>query len=289
MSLFKFYIVLFLFMGSLISADDSKISLQLQWKHQFQFAGFYVAKEMGFYNEVGLDVEIREYNNSINVVDEVVNGRSTYGIGRSSLLIDRSKNKPIVALDAIFQSSPFVLISTDPSIKKITDLKNKRVMITYDALESASIVGMLSSKGVFKEDIKIQKHSFDYRDLIDGKTDAMACYLSNEPLYLEKKNIKYTVFDPKEFGFEFYSDILFSSKNELNEHPQRLKEFRDATKKGWEWAFRNIVKSAKMIYEKYNTQKKSLDSLVYEGRVLKGLAFDNNVPFGYISKKNSSL
>ena len=48
-----------------------EVSLQLLWKHQFEFAGFYMAKEKNFYKDVGLDVEIKEYKLGVNIVNDV--------------------------------------------------------------------------------------------------------------------------------------------------------------------------------------------------------------------------
>ena len=64
----KHYLLLILFVVKLF-AQNEEVVLQLQWKHQFQFAGFYVAKEMGFYDVVGLYVIIKEYAQSTNVID----------------------------------------------------------------------------------------------------------------------------------------------------------------------------------------------------------------------------
>ncbi len=266
-------------------SDIEEINLQLRWKHQFQFAGFYIAKERGFYKEAGLDVKINEYRHPINVVDEVISGRANYGIGRSSLLIDRNKGKPIVALGAIYQNSPSVLITTDPEIKSLQDFRGKKIMIVDDPVQSDAISSMLYFNGLSRNDFILQKHSFNYKDLINRKTDAMACYLSNEPYYLKKSNTPYIVFNPKNYGFSLYADILFTSENEINNHYERVKAFSTASHKGWLWAFDNIEATAKMIYEKYNTQNKSLESLIYEGNMLKDLALVKDTSFGHISKK----
>ena len=65
----KMRILLFLFLISsfLFSNDLKPISIQLKWKHQFQFAGFYMAKELGFYKDLGLDVELKEFDKKIIV------------------------------------------------------------------------------------------------------------------------------------------------------------------------------------------------------------------------------
>jgi len=265
------------------ASNLEKVTLQLGWKHQFQYAGFYIAKEQGFYQEVELDVSLKEFNHSINIVNDVVSGHVNFGIGKSSLLIERYKGVPIIALGALYQSSPSVLITTNPFIKSLKDIRKKKIMVTEDAVRSASITSMLLSSGINGNDFFRQKHSFNYNDLIEGHTDAMACYLPNEPFHLAKKNIPYQTFNPKDYGYDFYGDILYTSENELVNNPERVREFYAASKKGWLWAFENIEETAQLIFEKYNTQNKSLASLIYEGQVLKKLALVKGISFGHIS------
>ncbi|MDA3946070.1 MAG: ABC transporter substrate-binding protein [Helicobacteraceae bacterium] len=280
----KKQILIFLIIAFPLFAQKEAVSVQLQWLDQFQFAGFYIAKEKGFYDEVGLDVTLKAYAPGIDTVDEVVSQRSQYALGRSSLLLERAKGTPVVALAAIFQSSPSVLIATDPKIKTPRELNGKRIMVTSDEVESAAIMGMLLANGIRPDEVALQNHSMNYRDLIDSKTDAMSCYLSNEPYLLQEAKADFTVFDPKEYGFNFYGDLLFTSEEEIENHPKRVEKFYAATVKGWLWAFDHIEESAALIYEKYNSQHKSFASLVYEGETLKKLAMEKNVQFGSISK-----
>lgn len=280
---------IFLLLGILstlfLYATQERIVLQLSWLHQFQFAGFYIAKEKGFYQEVGLDVHIQELTPTTHVIDEVLSQKSDYGIGKSSLVVERANNKPVVALMALFQNTPSVLISTNPAITHPKELRQKMVMMTPDESSSVAIMGMLLAQGIHKEDIFLQPHSFLLDDLIKNHTDAMACYISNEPFMLNERNIAYTIFNPKEYGFDFYGDIVFTSEKEINEHPERVKKFYEATLKGWKWAFENIEESAKIIEQHYNTQHKSFDALLYEGTILKQLAYDGTKPFGLIEPR----
>lgn len=64
-------------------AQLEHVRLQLKWLHQFQFAGYYAAIEQGYYEGVGLQVELFENAPGINVVDQVVSGCMDYGIGDS--------------------------------------------------------------------------------------------------------------------------------------------------------------------------------------------------------------
>jgi polar amino acid transport system substrate-binding protein len=279
------FLLLFLLSSNLFSKQLEKVSLQLQWLDQFQFAGYYIAKEKGFYEDVGLDVEIRKYQSSIYPINEVVNQKVTYAIGRSSLIIDKNNGKDIVLISAIFQSSPLVLLATEQSnIHSIRDFIGKRIMNTPDMLFSASIHAMMNSKGVFIDDMIVQKHTFNVEDLINNKTDLMTSYISNEPFLLQKKGIKYKIFNPKDYGFDIYSDILFTSSTELNEHPNRVSKFKYASLRGWKYAFDHIDETIKLIKSKYNIQNKSYEALKYEANILKQLAYYKTKEIGKIDK-----
>jgi signal transduction histidine kinase len=260
-----------------------KVVLQLDWLNQFQFAGYYVAKEMGYYKDVGIDVEIKEFNNQIDLSTVVEKGGADFAVGRSSLLIDKINDKDVVALGAILQEDPLMLlVRGDSNISSLRDLKNKRIMLTDDAKGTASIMAMLSSSGITQKDIEIVPHSFNLDDLIKGKVDAAASYISNEPIVMEDKGIGYKIFHPKDYGFQFYSDILFTSSDFIKKNPKLTREFYEASIKGWKYAFENISHTSEIIYKHHNTQHKTLIQLIKEGEILKRLAYSKNGTIGYL-------
>ncbi|MDD5118359.1 MAG: ABC transporter substrate-binding protein [Sulfuricurvum sp.] len=274
--------LLSLFFISMAWSRES-VTLQLSWLNQFQFAGYYVAKEKGYYADSGLDVTILDAQNRQDPFDAVMKGKAQYGVGRSSLIVDYINGAPLVLMAAIFQSSPMMLLTRqDSNISKAQDLKNKRVMLTGDTVEGAEMQAMLRSVGLRTSDLFVQKHSYDPMSLARHETDAMVAYLSNEPYILQKAGIETHAIHPKDYGFDFYSDILFTTQKETLEHPQRAEAFYDASIRGWLWAFDHIEETAELIYHNYNPQHKSLDALIYEGRVLKELAFRSNTAFGSI-------
>lgn len=282
----KYYLFILFLSITTLNAQPAveKVSVQLQWADQFQFAGYYIAKEKGYYRDAGLDVTIQKFDPKKLAVDEVMAGRSTYGIGRSSLLVDRMSGKNIVALAAIFQSSPFILLSKKSAdIKTPRDLIGKRIMMTQDFQDTISVRAMLNSQGLSVNDLKTIEHSYNPMDIANGKTDVMACYISNEPYVLREKGVETNAISPEAYGFDFYSDILFTSENELREHPTRVRAFVDATLKGWEYAFDHIPETSQLIRTHYNGQNKSLESLIYEGEVLKSLAYRGDQPLGAIT------
>jgi len=80
-----------------------KVVLQLKWSHAYQFVGYYAAKEMGYYQSAGLDVDIRALQPGQDVVTEVLSGKANYGSGTSVLLLARQDGAPVVVLANIFQ------------------------------------------------------------------------------------------------------------------------------------------------------------------------------------------
>jgi polar amino acid transport system substrate-binding protein len=289
MGLRKLLILLAFFLFHLEVLDASavpreRVTLQLQWLDQFQFAGYYMAIEKGFYRDAGLEVALKPFHPGMCVTEEVLSGRADYGIGRSSLLIDRLKGRPVVALAAIFQSSPNVLLAREDSgIRKISDFRGKRIMLTKDAQDSITYQAMLNAEGVSFDDVFRLEHSFDLQDLIDGTTDLMACYSSNEPYRMKERKIPVTVFAPKDYGFDFYNDILFTTEQEVQKHPERVQAFLMATIKGWHYAFEHVEESVDLILQRHNTQNKSRKALLHEAIALKKLAFADGHPLGHIA------
>jgi ABC-type nitrate/sulfonate/bicarbonate transport system substrate-binding protein len=263
------------------------VTLKLQWLDQFQFAGYYIAKEKGFYSEAGLDVTILPFTSEGgNVVEQVLSGQATYGTGRSSLVVERFQGKPVVVMAAIFQEAPTILLTLKESgITRVSELVGRRVMINLDELDSAAALGMLAAEGVRPFDVIHQKHSYNLDDLITSKTDAMAAYVSNEPYILEERAIEYKSFAPKDYGQSHYGDLLFTSQKEITENPQRAKAFHQASLRGWAYAFAHIEETAQLIKKRYNSQDKSLKSLIFEGKVLKKMAYKEGIPLGHVSQK----
>ena len=83
-----------------------KITMQLPWLHQFQFAGYYVAKEKGYYADAGLDVSILDAKSAQHSFQAVMSGKAQYGVGRSSLIVNYASGAPVVLMAAIFPIFP---------------------------------------------------------------------------------------------------------------------------------------------------------------------------------------
>jgi len=284
-SLIRALILVALTITSPISKALEQLAIQFHWLDQFEFAGFYMAKEKGFYAAAGLEVDILPYSiGETDVVAKVMSGEAQYGINYSSLVYDYHRGQPVVALAAIFQDSPLVLLSlADTGIASPKDLKGRKVMIGGDALNAIPIMALLYSHGVLREDIIKQAHSHDIEDLISRRTDAMTAYISNEPFRMQERGQAYRVFNPRQAGISFYGNLLFSSAAEVQNHPERTSAFVAATLQGWAYAFEHIDETIKLIQTHYNVQNKSYQSLRYEAQELKKLALKDAIPLGSLN------
>ena len=283
--LIKFLFLFFIFTTSLYSENLKKITIQLSWFDQFQFAGYYMAKEKGFYKELGLDVEIKPFEFGIDIPKEVSDGKIDFAVGRETLILERTKNRNIVALYALFQATPLILISTKESgINTINDFSNKKIMTTIDDSSEVSLKAMIISNKVKVEDLNFLKHTHNINDLLNKNTDVISAYISKAPFQLNQKSVEYNIFDPKHFGFDMYSDMLYTSENLINSDLNTVLLFKKASLKGWEYAYSNIQESADLIYKKYNSEKLTKAELIYEGRELKKLSYFKTANLGEIKK-----
>lgn len=239
----------------------AQVRLQLKWQHQFQFAGYYAAKELGYYREAGLDVEIIPAVPGMDSVDQVLSGKAEYGVGTTDLLLRRWRGEPVVALAVIFQHSPLVLLTKkQDAIRSLHDLAGKPVMIEPG---SAELLAYLRREGLTESRIRLTKHSWEPQDLIADRVAAMSAYVTDEPFELVSKGIDFQVFSPRTGGIDFYGDNLFTTESELSNQPERVKAFRAASLRGWEYAMRHPEEIANLIHERYSPRH-SIEHLLFE-------------------------
>jgi len=277
-------LIFFIFSSfSLSNPINKKITLQLSWFNQFQFAGYYIAKEKGFYKDVGLDVTIKPFEFGIDIPKEVNNGKFDFAVGRETLILEKTNHKNLVSLYALFQASPLILISTKESkINDIKDFNNKKIMTTIDDASEVSIKSMITSQNMDIKNLNFIKHTHNINDLIEKKTDVISAYTSKSPYHLQKMNIPYNVFAPKDYGFDMYSDLLYTNESMIKNDLEAVLEFKEASLKGWEYAYSNIEETANLILKKYNQQKLTKEELIFEGNELKKLSYYQTERLGEI-------
>jgi class 3 adenylate cyclase/ABC-type nitrate/sulfonate/bicarbonate transport system substrate-binding protein len=272
----SFVLLLTSLLPSPVRALD-QVSLQLKWKHQFQFAGYYAAVEKGFYREHGLEVEIREGGPNTDAGSAVAAGAADFGVCTAGVLVNAAERANNIILAVIFQHSPAViLVPHRTGIRAVSELKGHRLM---DAPGSDDLAAMLKHEGVDYASLPRVAHSGNPRDLLVGKADAMVAYTTNEPFLFENYGTPYLIFSPRAYGLDFYGDNLCTSRREMAEHPHRVAAFRAASLEGWQYALAHKEEIVDLIRRKYSSEK-TQKALLFEATRTELLIRPHSKPIG---------
>ena len=192
------------------------------------------------------------------------------------------KGLPVVALGAVFQHSPLVLITrADSKLLGPYELKDKRVMYSK-GIDDATFFAMFHQLGIEESDFVHVAHSFDPDSLLRGETDAIASYLTNQPFYYQEKGIAIQIINPINYGIDFYDDILFASEETVRRNPERSRQFLEASIKGWRYALENKSEVIGWLKTKYPSGKSS-EYLAFEAEETEKMILPNLVEIGHIS------
>ena len=234
---------------STASAAD-KVVLQLRWDHQFQFAGYYVAKWLGYYEEAGLDVEIRSAitpeRQILNSITEVREGRADFGISAADILIARDQGAPLVVVSSVFQQSPVGVISRrENGVTSPADLTPLRVRHVPNDVTSVEMSAMMRAEGLDIDRLP-SFQPFDTGDkglpfnlLADGTIDAYSGYSWTAQWRARQEGIEVSILKPSAYGIDFYGDALFAHERLTEENPDLVKRFTAASMRGWQYALEN--------------------------------------------------
>ncbi len=281
----RILIIFILFQTLLFSQTHelTKVKLQLQWKYQFQFAGFIMAKELGYYKDVGLDVELVEYENGVNVMQKLLSGDVDYALANAIISYKDKKLEDVTLLASYFQRSPLVII-TQKEIRSVLELTNKKIMISKNEHFNSTLAILLEYFDISPQTSTFVEPSYNINDFIEKKVDASTAFRSNELYLLDKQKIPYNIIDPVEYGFPTNANNVFTSHKKVLSKPEEVDDFLAASKKGWEYALYNIEEVSKLIHEKY-APNKSIEHLAYEGKITKELMRLKLYDIGEINKE----
>jgi len=262
-----------------------KVTLQLKWKHQFQFAGYYAAVKNGYYRDADLEVELIERTSNKTPFDSVLEGDADYGVAGSEIISEWLAGKPVSVLAVIYQHSPVILITlAESGLTNPQQLVSKKAMLGI-ARPSADVEAMLTEEGVPLDKLNLLPLSFNIKDLIKGNVDVMSVYSTHQPFYLNKMGVNYNIIRPATYGFDFYGDVLFTSLQEIERQPERVKKFREASLKGWQYALSHVDEMVEHIYDHYNTEKRNLSKeyLRFEAEAIRKVIMPDMIELGHVN------
>jgi len=262
------------------SKELRTVHLQLKWKHQFQFAGYYAAIEKGFYEEIGLNVQLIEAQANETPFEAVNSDKAEFGTCTTDILVARSQGmKPVVLADIFQHSAHIVLTMQKSGIRFVHDLAGKKIAAEPGA---ADLSAFLLSEGVKLDMFTMEELDFSMEKFINGEVDAITAYSTDELFPLRQAGYEVNILSPASSGIDFYGDLLFTSENLIKNDPLLVEAFRKASLKGWAYALNNKEEIVNLIYDKYS-QRHSLDHLRLEAEETQKLILPDVVEIGYIN------
>lgn len=211
-----------------------KIIFGTDWRAQAEHGGFYQALARGFYRDAGLDVEIRQGGPQINHALLLAAGRVDFSLSSNSFIVlnYQKENIPMVAVAAIFQKDPSVLIAhPGQSNDSFESLRGKPIYIGADTR-----VGwwqFLKARFGYTDD-QIRPYTFSIAPFLTDKNVVQQGYLGSEPFLIKKQGIKPVVLLIADAGFQGYGALLQTSRTLAMKKPAIVRAFVAATAKGWQ-------------------------------------------------------
>jgi NitT/TauT family transport system substrate-binding protein len=216
------------------AAAQDKVTFGTDWKAQAEHGGFYQAVAAGIYKKHGLDVTLRPGGPQVNHSQLLAAGRLDFNMTPDSFgsLNFVRENIPMVAVAALFQKDPKVLIS-HPGVgnDSLQALKGKPIMIGNDT--RAGVWLFLKSKFGYTDD-QIRPYNFNVAPFLADKHVSQQGYLSSEPYTIEQQgHVKPVVHLIADYGYSSYAAIIQTSVKLVRENPKLVQRFVDASIEGW--------------------------------------------------------
>ena len=236
-----------------------KVTLQLKWVAQSQFAGYYVAKEKGFYEEEGLDVEIKPGGPDIAPEQVIAGGGADVIVTwMAAALSAREKGVPLVNIAQPFKKAGMQLVCPkDGPVKSEADFKGKTLGVWFFGNEYPFYAWMhklgLSTEGG-PDGVTVLKQSFDVQPLIQKQADCISVMTYNEYWQLIDAGYKpedLIVFNYSAMGNDLLEDGLYTLEDKLKDpaFEEKMVKFVRASMKGWKYATENPDEAAEIVVD----------------------------------------
>ncbi|WP_138755653.1 ABC transporter substrate-binding protein [Paenibacillus sinopodophylli] len=206
-----------------------------------------MADELGYFKELGLDVEIQPGLDSEGMKFLAAGQAQLASAGTPSLVIQSVANGAPIKGVATFGASgtSAIMVMDDSEIKAPKDLEGKT--IGYHGALPANYVAMFQKNGVDAMKVKGVSVGYDPTVLSSGKVDALTVYKSNEPYIMGQMGLKVRLIDPGEFGAETSFGVIAANNDFAAKHPTAVEDFLRAVSKAHDYAVANPDEALKVL------------------------------------------
>jgi len=257
-----------------------KAKLVTNWFAQPEHGGNYAALVEGYYEDEGIDMTIEPGGPQISATQIVAAGDAQFGYTQAeALIMARDQGIPLVAIGAIFQKSPQVLVFHEGEVSGFEDLNGKTV---YTAPGSGYWEYI---KKAYNLEVKDMAYTGSLATFIEDKNAVTQGYATSEPFSLDQEGIANDFLYIHDSGFETYGNVIFTTEKMVKENPELVQAFMNATVKGWEFYKDNWEEVNPTIQEE--NPDLSIEKMAYSAETEMDLIFGGDAAehgFGYMAE-----
>lgn len=220
--------------------DLREVNVVLDWYPNAIHTFLYTAIERGYYEEEGLDVQIRFPSNANDALSMVAAGKAEIGMYYQQDLIQAVANQkaPIRSVGAIVQSPLSIILSLkDKNITNPKDMVGKTIGYGGTVLSESLVKCMMESVGADASDVKMVDVGFDLMSsMTTGNVDAtIGCLVNHEVPQMEEEGFELNYFPVSGYGIpNYYEEVFLTNNKLLEEEPEVVAGFLRASKKGFD-------------------------------------------------------
>jgi NitT/TauT family transport system substrate-binding protein len=215
------------------AARAESVSFGTDWKAEAEHGGYYQALAIGLYKKYGLDVNLRQGGPQVNHAQLLAAGVLDFNLGSNSFgsLNFAQQNIPMVAIAALFQKDPSVLIA-HPGVgnDSFAALTGKPIMISGDTRTGSWL--FLKQKFGYTDD-QIRPYNFSVAPFLADPNAIQQGYLSSEPYTIEQQGVKPVVLLIADAGYASYGSVIQCSLKLVHDQPDLVQRFVNASIEGW--------------------------------------------------------
>ena len=255
--------ILILLLGTTAGRADDAISFGLDWLAEAEYGGYYQALATGVYAQHGLKVTIRQGGPQVNQMQLMMAGRLDFNLGGGRAVEFVQQNLPFVAIAAMFQKDPSVLIAhPGEGNDSFAALKGKPILIGADT--RAGWWRFLAAKYGYN-DAQVRTYTFNLQPFLADKTVVQQGYLGSEPFAIQQATHEQpVVLLLADAGYAGYANIVTTSTRLVTEKPDMVQRFVNASIEGWySYLYRDPAPANKLIKQ---DNPEMTDALLSYGR-----------------------
>ncbi len=210
-----------------------RIILGTDWRAEPEHGGYYQALATGLYAKAGLDVTIRQGGPQVNHNQLLAAGRIDFAVAPNSFIPLNyvAQNIPMVAVAALFQKDPAVLIAhAGQGNDSFAALKGKKIMISPDT--RIGFWRYLKSRFGYTDD-QIAPYTFNLAPFLADPKAVQQGYLGSEPFEIERAGKKPVVLLMADSGYASYASLIVTARKLTADNPDLVRRFVAASIEGW--------------------------------------------------------